>query len=204
MTTAERTLTRDEVIDVLRQVGELLQEQGLEAHIYIVGGAAMAMVFDSRRTTRDVDAAIRSHHEEFDRAVKIVAERTGLAPDWVNSNASAFIPNHPDEEAVEMNLPGLRVAVASPEHLIAMKLRAMRRRDLDDLEVLFHHCHVETPEQAAAIHDKLFGDADIGYSGPDEALYAARLVFDRAAAQGRRIGSIAGDQHIDVGLPENG
>ena len=188
MSTHERTLSRDELVDLLRRVGAILQERGLKASIYVVGGAAMAMVFDSRRTTRDVDASIRSHHEEFDKAVKVVAERNSLAPDWVNSNASAFMPNHPDSGADELNLPGLRVAIASSEHLIAMKLRAMRRRDQNDLETLFRSSGIESPEEAAAIHDRLFGDADIGYSGPNEALYAARLVFERAAAEGRPIG----------------
>ncbi len=189
MSDDERTLSREQLVALLREVGLILQEQSLEASIYVVGGAAMAMVFDSRRVTKDVDAAIRSHHEEFHKAVTIVAERNALAPDWVNSSAGAFMPNHLDDAADEMNLPGLRIAIASPEHLIAMKLRAMRRRDLDDLETLFRSCGIETPEQAADIHDRLFGETDIGYSGPDEALYAARMVFDRAASRGWPIGT---------------
>ncbi len=192
MNANDRTLTREEIVDLLRQVGAILQEQALEASIYVVGGAAMAMVFDARRTTKDVDAAIHRHHEEFDRAVRQVAVKNGLNPDWVNSRAVAFIPNHPDEDAEEMNLPGVRVATASPQHLIAMKLRAMRRRDLDDLETLFRFCGIRSPEEAAAIHDRLFGDTDIGYSGPDEALYAAQLVFDHAASHGRPLGRRSG------------
>lgn len=177
--------TRDELLELLRQVGEILVERRVEATVYVVGGAAMALQFDARRVTRDVGAAIRSERVDLDEAVALVAERNGLAPDWLNSSASAVLPNEPDGEATEITLPGLRVTVASPEHLIALKLRALRDRDVDDLETLFRHAGITAPQQAAAIHDKLFDDSYIGSLDPDEALYAAQLVFDRAAARGR-------------------
>lgn len=181
---APQLFTREQVLDLLREVGAILQAEGLEGSLYIVGGAAMALVFDSRRTTRDVDAAISGPRDEFEKAVGVVAQRHGLAPDWLNSSAAAFAPSATDEGATEVSLPGLRVAVASAEHLLAMKLRALRRRDLADLVVLFKQLGIRTPEQAAAIHDRLFSDSDIGYAGLEESLYAARLVFDWAARQG--------------------
>lgn len=178
-------LNRDELVSLLREVGEILVERGVEATIYVVGGAAMALQFDARRTTRDVDASIRSGRDDLADAVALVAHRHGLAPDWLNARASAFLPNEPDADAIELTLPGLRMAVASPEHLIALKLRALRDRDVDDLEVLFRHVGITHPQQAVDIHDKLFDDSYIGSLDPDEALYAAQLVFDRAAARGR-------------------
>jgi hypothetical protein len=187
MSDSGRDLTRDELIALLTEVGRILKEQGLEADIYVVGGAAMALEFDARRITRDVDSALRSEREGFWEAVVLVAERHGLSPGWINAQATAFFTNEPDDAASEITLPGLRIAVASPEHLIAMKLRAMRNRDMDDLEVLFRHVGITDPQQAADIHNRLFDDSYIGYSSPDEALYAAERVFTRAAAQGRPI-----------------
>ncbi|HMR49056.1 MAG TPA: DUF6036 family nucleotidyltransferase [Arachnia sp.] len=182
-----RAFTRDDVLALLREVGEILVDGGVEASLYIVGGAAMALEFDTRRITRDIDAAVRSGGGEFWTAVAAVAESHGLSPDWVNSRAAAFFSNEPDTDAHEVTLPGLRIAVASPRHLLAMKLRAMRRRDLDDLEVLFRHLGITSPEQAAAIHDEFFDDSYMGYFDPKEALYAAQRVFDRAAARGNPI-----------------
>lgn len=178
-------LDREQLIELLREVGGLLDAQRLQADIHVVGGAAMAIVFDARRTTKDIDVAIRRNGDEFFDAVKEVAHRHGLPEDWVNTRASAFMPNEQDQASTELNFPGLRLAVASPEHLIAMKLRSLRRRDLDDLEVLFRHCGITTPEQAAEIHNRLFSDTDIGYTDADEALYAAQTVFDRAQRAGR-------------------
>ena len=185
--TPPATLGRDEVIAYLREVGAILHEAGLQADIHVVGGAAMALVFDARRVTRDVDAAIRSHGPELYEAAAIVAQRHNLPPDWINSRAAAFMSSEDDGDGDEFNFPGLRVAVSSPEHLLAMKLRALRQRDLDDLVVLFRVLHIQSPGEAAEIHDRLFGEADIGYAGADEALYAAQMVFDYAERTGQPI-----------------
>ncbi len=187
MSEGPRDLSADDVRSLLAQVGQILQSRGLEASIYVVDGAAMALEFEARRTTRDVDAAIRAEREGFWEAAAEVAARNGLSTDWVNSNAAAFMTNEPDTGVTEISLPGLRVAVASPEHLVAMKLRAMRRRDMDDLEVLFRHMGITAPEQAAAIHDRLFDDSYIGATDHAEALLSAAEVFRRAEALGHPI-----------------
>lgn len=142
-----------------------------------VGGAAMAVAFDTRRSTRDVDVSLRLGGGAFWDAAAQVAKRHHLDPEWINSRAAAFLTNEPDVDATEFGVPGLRVAVASPHHLIALKLRAMRDRDMDDLEFLFRHVGITHPQQAADIHDRLFDESYIGYATPGEALYAAEQVF---------------------------
>lgn len=184
MNGAEGDLGREELIGLLRETGEILQARGKQAAIYVVGGAAMAMVFDSRRTTRDVDATFRGESDALREAASQVAQRHGLAPSWINANAAMFMSTEPDEAASEVTLPGLRITVASPEHLIAMKLRALRARDMDDLETLFRYLGLTDPAQAVEIHDRFFGESAIGYMPADEALYAAQQVFARAAAKG--------------------
>lgn len=180
-------LDRDRLLALLREVGEAIAQQGKEGHLYIVGGAAMALAFDARRVTRDVDAAAPGDQSAIWEAVRAVAERHQLPPDWINTTASAFMTNEEDAAAREITLPGLRLALASPEHLIAMKLRAMRDRDLDDLDTLFRHVGITDPQQAADIHNSLFDDSYIGYTDPEEALYAAQLVFDRARVKGNPV-----------------
>lgn len=181
------TLTRDDLVSLLGEVGAILQAKGLEASLYVVGGAAMSLVYDSRRTTRDVDASIRSDRRDLDEASAIVAAKHGLEPTWINSRAVAFLSNEPDRDEAEITLPGLRIAVASAEHLIAMKIRAARDRDLADLDFLFRHLGLTSPEQAADIHEKLFDDTYIGGIDYDEARYVAQVVFDRAENDGNPI-----------------
>lgn len=180
-----RDLSRDDILDLLRETGSLLADEGTEASIYVVGGAAMAMVFDSRRTTVDVDAGVWGDPEAFWRVARAVGDRHGLGEDWVNSRATAFLSAEPDGAASEINLPGLRVLLASPRHLMAMKLRALRDRDLDDLVILFRALEIRDPQEAADIHDELFDESAIGYGSPEESLYAAQLVFDHARRSGR-------------------
>ena len=70
--------TRDELLELLRQVGEILVERRVEATVYVVGGAAMALQFDARRVTRDVDAAIRSERVDLDEAVALAQRASAL------------------------------------------------------------------------------------------------------------------------------
>lgn len=179
-----RDLDRADLMGLLEELGAILHAQDVEAVIYVVGGAAMALEYESRRITRDVDAAVRRDRDDVQRAVETIAERHGLDPQWFNTTATAFMTNEPDDEATEINLPGLRVVVASPEHLIAMKLRAMRARDVADLDFLFRLLGLTDPQQAVDIHDKLFDESYIGNSDPQEILFAARDVFRRAEAMG--------------------
>lgn len=191
MSDGGRDLSREQLIDLLTEVGQLLLDQDTEAAIYVVGGAAMAISYQSRRVTRDVDATLRAGGEAFWTAVDTVASRHGLGPDWINNHATPFMTSGPDCDAAELTLPGLRIVVASAEHLIAMKLRAMRPRDISDLELLFRQAGITSPQQAADIHNRLFDDSYIGYFDPDEALYAATTVFQKAAAEGRPIGPVS-------------
>lgn len=183
----ESLLTRSHLVRLLTEVGERLLARGRAGQIYVVRGAAMALTFDSRRVTRDIDAAVPGDQTDLWEAVAEVATAHRLAPDWLNTYAVAFMTDEPDVTASELTVPGLRVAIASPEHLIAMKLRAMRGRDLDDLDVLFRVVGVTDPQQAAEIHNRLFDESYIGAADPDEALYAAQLVFDRARNRGNPI-----------------
>ena len=180
-------LTREQLLTLLGEVGELLSARGLEGQLYVVGGAAMALVFDARRVTRDVDAAVPGDQAELWQAAQTVAAKHALPPDWLNTRASAFMTNQADVDAREISLPGLTVTVASADHLIAMKLRAMRDRDLAELDLLFRIAGIRSPQVAAAIHDRLFDESYIGTTNPDEALYAAQLVFDRARRNDRPI-----------------
>ena len=70
-----------------------LREQGHRAHIYIVEGAAMALCFDSRRSTRDVDARISSGHGPVTQAARRIARREGLPESWLNEQATVYMPS---------------------------------------------------------------------------------------------------------------
>jgi hypothetical protein len=60
------------------------------ADLYVFGGAAMALAYDSRRATRDVDALFEPHGIVHEEALAIAAE-LGLSRWWLNEQASSYV-----------------------------------------------------------------------------------------------------------------
>jgi predicted nucleotidyltransferase len=104
--------------------------------VFVVGGAAMALAYDATRVTRDVDARFVPHGIVLDEA-RQVAQDLGLPPWWLNVQATVYISGKDDPGKRRVfDHPGLRVMAASPEHVFAMKARAARTRDIEDLRLL--------------------------------------------------------------------
>lgn len=72
-------MDRDEIVGALTALGSVLADAGLTADVYVVGGAAIALAYDERRATRDVDAVFVPKNEVY-RAARRVAEDLGLPP----------------------------------------------------------------------------------------------------------------------------
>lgn len=122
------------------------------------GGAAMALAYDARRSTRDIGAVFKPHGIVLE-AARLVANELGLPPWWLNEQASVYVAPGGDSAAPRVfDHPGLRVSAASPEHLLAMKLLAARRRDNDDIRFLVKHLGLCALVIAAIVH----GGATIG------------------------------------------
>ena len=161
-------LSRDEIVELLTELGRRLAMRGVHADLYVVGGAAMALQFHARDATRDVDAVFRPPVEVAEVAREIAAERH-LDPRWLNSSAAAFLPEGERVGPVMLDVPGLSVASAPAEHLLAMKLAAGRMgRDLDDLATLLDVLGIDDPHEAAALARRVYGTASVVLSDPDD------------------------------------
>lgn len=124
-------MDRDEILAALTAVGRKLQARGLQGDLYLVGGAAMALAYDARRATRDVDAVFEPKLLVYEAAAEIAAER-GLPPDWLNDAVKGFLPGPDPYEGPAFDLPGLRIQAASPPMLLALKVLAARVGEDDD------------------------------------------------------------------------
>ena len=64
----EREFTKARILRALQALGEELTREGVRAQIFIVGGAAMALAYSTRRVTRAIDAVFEdtSVSEIFD------------------------------------------------------------------------------------------------------------------------------------------
>ncbi len=124
---------RAELERAFTRLGERLVRRGVVADIFVVGGAAMALAYDAKRVTREVDAMFVPHGVVLDEA-RAVADDLGLPPWWLNEQASVYVSGKDDAGKRRVfDHPGLRVMAASPEHIFAMKALAARARDVDDL-----------------------------------------------------------------------
>jgi len=123
----------------LQMLGEIALSEGKTVEISIYGGSALMLTFDWRIATRDVDAVFEADKQAVRRLAKLVADRMDLDPDWINDGVKVFL-SASDHSAAAKRLyrtypseaqPGLRVLLASPEYLFAMKCRAMRIGSID-------------------------------------------------------------------------
>ena len=72
--------------EAFRRLGDRLAKRSVVADIYVFGGAAMALAYDSRRATRDVDALFKPHGIVLEEAQ--VSAELGLPKWWLNEQAS--------------------------------------------------------------------------------------------------------------------
>ena len=118
----------------------------------------MATAYDTRRSTRDVDA-IFAPSREVREAADIVADRLGLEPGWLNDEAKAFAPGPDPSQSMVFEAEGLSVAVASPRYLLATKLLASRTdRDVEDIKQLYDICGFSTAAEGLDLLTSFYPD----------------------------------------------
>jgi uncharacterized nucleotidyltransferase DUF6036 len=140
-------LGRRELLDALAELDEELKILSVRGEVFIVGGAAMAIAYDTRRATADVDAVFVPS-SEIRIAASRVADRLHLEPDWLNDGAKAFLPGEDKNQIGVYEGRNLSVAAASPQYILAMKLMASRvERDQDDIRELYRLCGLTTAEE---------------------------------------------------------
>lgn len=172
---------RAKIVELLTELGRRLSAKGVAGRLYVVGGAAMALEFDTRRTTRDIGAIFDPPTSIADEAPSMAAD-LGLPTGWLRGAAQAFIPL-PDEDPVSFDVEGLQVAVSSPANLLAMKMAAGRPQDIADLVVLFRHLKIKSPERAVAMAERIYGSDSVVLSEPRESLL---LLAESVLARARR------------------
>jgi hypothetical protein len=174
MSAEDPLLDRRAIEEAFRRLGDRLARRGVVADIYVFGGAAMALAYDARRATRDIDAIFQPHGMVLEEARATAAE-LGLPNWWLNEQASAYVAPGEDVNAPRVfDHPGLRVSAASPEHLLAMKVLAARRRDADDIRFLVKHLQLGSANDVLALCAEIFPEEPV----PDRARLALEDVFE--------------------------
>lgn len=151
-------LDRATIVAAFTRLGERLVRRGICAEVYVFGGAAVALAYDAQRVTRDIDAVFSSHGPLIEES-RVVARELGLPDWWLNEQASAYVAPGGDPQAARVfEHPGLRVSAASPEHLLAMKIHAARRRDAPDIALIAKHLGIDSAAAALEVAALVFPD----------------------------------------------
>lgn len=138
---SDRKLSLALLTRAFETMGRYLAERDVLGEIAIYGGTAILLQFDWRQTTEDVDAVVLDGRREgvVKDAAAFTALQLELADDWLNDAVGAYTAlEEPDSffstfgSYPEGGSTGLRILLARPEYLCAMKLKALQRVDVGD------------------------------------------------------------------------
>ena len=142
---------------VLRDLAVELANRNSFTQLHVGGGAAMLLEYDSFRRTLDVDCRIDGDVEKVLEVANLVGRRHGLDEGRLNQNMWMAWPQKSDEQATTVYADDhLVVTVASPEHLLAMKVRAGRQKDRHDICRLARFPQFSSAKQVWDLDDKVF------------------------------------------------
>jgi hypothetical protein len=135
-----------------------LRKVEVAGELYLVGGAVMCLAYNARPSTRDIDALFRPAKEVREAAARVAFE-AGIQTDWLNDAVKGFMSEH-GQFANFLELDHLRVMVAQPEYLLAMKCLSLRIgaefHDEDDVRFLLRYLNIESYERALEIISRFY------------------------------------------------
>jgi hypothetical protein len=143
-------VTPDEIKQYLGELNEELRLMDVKGELCLYGGAVMALVYDARPNTDDVDAIFKPVRH-IRRAAGRIAERHHLPKDWLNYGVKMFLVPH--EQRVLFDMSNLKVYIPPGEYLLAMKALSARAnmRDRSDIKTLIVKLGVKDDEQVIEI-----------------------------------------------------
>jgi len=187
-------LTRQNLEAAFHELGLRAREADKIVEIAVYGGSALVLTVPGRAATKDVDAVVNHDPVWLREAVAVMAEEKGWPPDWLNDGVKGWL-SHRDADPEAKHLfktypsedePGLRVFVASPHYLFAMKCMAMRIggagefQDRYDIETLAGEIGIVTAEQALDIVSEYYPMSRIS----PKTQYGVEEIFSRLPGAG--------------------
>jgi predicted nucleotidyltransferase len=154
-------LTRADILGLFELLADELRAAAIEGEVYLVGGAVMCLALEARDATRDVDATFAPTAAVREAASRVAAT-AGVPDTWLNDAVKGYLSPRGEYDPF-LDLPHLRVFVARPEYLLAMKCAAMRLgeefRDLEDVRYLLRYLNISTADDALEIVARYFDEA---------------------------------------------
>ena len=145
-------LTQTEIRRLFDLLNDELRVSGVSGELYLVGGAVMCLAYNARPSTADVDALFRPVLQVRQAAARAAA-KAKVPADWLNDAVKGWLSRDGDF-APFLELDHLRIMIARPEYLLAMKCLAMRIgaefHDEEDVRFLLRLLDILSHPQALA------------------------------------------------------
>ena len=123
----------------------------------------MCLALDARPATRDLDGFFKPGKEVREAAAR-VAGKAGVPDSWLNDAVKGLLGRHGAFDDY-LSLTHLRVFVAQPAYLLAMKCAAMRLgeefHDLDDVRYLLRYLNISSADEAMRVVTNYFDESQI-------------------------------------------
>ncbi|MHB1646018.1 MAG: hypothetical protein EVG15_03130 [Candidatus Acididesulfobacter diazotrophicus] len=152
--------TKKDILENLELIAEKLKSSNKTADIGIYGGSAIILLWEFRKSTRDIDIMIRNGEEEIKNIARDIAAYKKYPEDWLSDQVRTFTSiNYKERLFLEIpkDEPSLRIFVPTTKYLLAMKCIAMRHEtDTKDVKSLIKLLKITKEEDVLSIIDKYY------------------------------------------------
>ncbi len=165
-----RPFDREAIEAAFAEIGRRAVDAGRIVEVTVYGGSALVLTLRSRPPTRDVDAVFEADRGFVRQVARDIAIENGWDESWLNDGVKGFL-SRADRDPASRSLfrsypseqsPGLRLFLASPQYLFAMKSLAMRiggadeSQDLNDIKALAELLEIRTSTEAVSLVEAFY------------------------------------------------
>jgi hypothetical protein len=195
MSDPSRPFDRTTIEQAFERLGKLAAADKKNVEISLYDGAALILTMPYCVATRDVDAVFEDARPFIRRAAEIIASEFGWPKNWLNDGVKGFLSRN-DADAESKNLfrtypsggqTGLRIFVASPSYLFAMKCLAMRAGavdesgDISDIRLIGEVLGIRTAEEAFRVVPRYYPSGQIS----PKTRFGIEEIFGQALPSGK-------------------
>ena len=148
----KKELSKADILSLLERINDELRTRNIFGEIFLVGGAALSLVYGARDSTFDIDGIFEPKNEILEIAHRIAQEKD-LEAVWLNDAAKGFIsPQMENDKDVYKEFSNLIVTAAGSKSLLAMKLTSARRGSNDQKDALFLMKQVDVKSESELLN----------------------------------------------------
>jgi hypothetical protein len=145
-------MDRNKLLQIFDYLNERLKENQLQLEVTIYGGSIMAMVYDNRPATKDIDCVFsETNFKLLDSVLELTKFAFNLSDGWINEQIKEPLQSllKEDKETYKV-YTNLKILKPKAKQLLAMKILAARpepAKDFADAYILCKDLNITTKDR---------------------------------------------------------